>query len=311
MAGQPISNSVSDSAAPDSGAPLVAGITASRASNMPAPKPRPGKGIGRRIVGSPRFRGLLLPIAVLLGWQLITMGHIVQSAFLPSPAEVFSGWWTWAFGPTSQISWTSGTFFSFCLLSAQRVYLGFAIGASFGLTLGILIGWYTLASDLFDPFIQALRPIPMTAWLPFATLLFGIQEPAAVFVIAMGCFFPVVLNTAAGARQTPQLLVRAALMLGTRPHRLLLRVVIPASLPSIVTGLRLGLGIAWVLVIVAEILAVRGGLGFAIWGAYEYLRMDLILASIITLGILGWASDQVLVIISRRFLHWQRGLVRQ
>lgn len=278
---------------------------------MPRATPVLRHGLVNRVATSPQLRGILMPIAILLAWQLITMTHVVQSAFLPSPADVLKGWEQWAFGPSSDISWTTGTFFYYCLLSAQRVYLGFLVGASFGLFLGILIGWYKLASELFDPLIQALRPIPMTAWLPFATLLFGIQEPAAVFVIAMGCFFPVVLNTAAGARQTPQLLVRAALMLGTRPHRLLLRVVIPSALPSIVTGLRLGLGIAWVLVIVAEILAVRGGLGFAIWGAYEYLRMDLILASIITLGILGWASDQVVVIVSRRFLHWQRGLIRQ
>ena len=189
------------------------------------------------------------------------------------------------------------------------MYIGYAIGAAFGLSFGIVVGWFKLAHDLFDPFIQALRPIPVTAWLPFATLLFGIGESAAVFVIAFGCFFPVFVNTTAGTQQTSRLLVRAALMLGTGRNRLLVRVVLPSALPSIVTGLRLGLGIAWVLVIVAEMLAVQGGLGYAIWGAYEYLRMDLILASIITLGVLGWASDQVLVLTARHLLRWQKGLV--
>ncbi len=264
-----------------------------------------------RILSNAVLRGLLVPLLVLLAWQLVTSTHAVRSAFLPSPSEVWRGWKTWAFGQTSPISWVSGTFFNYCLLSMRRVYLGFAIGASFGVVLGILIGWFKLMSDLFEPFIQALRPIPMTAWLPFATILFGIQETAAVFLIAMGCFFPVVVNTTDGARQAPRLLVRAALMLGTKPHRLLFRVVLPHALPSIVTGLRLGLGIAWVLVIVAEILAVRGGLGFAIWGAYEYLRMDLILAAIITLGILGWGSDRVLVLIARWPLRWQKGLVHE
>jgi NitT/TauT family transport system permease protein len=262
-----------------------------------------------RIGRSPYFRGLLVPIAVFVMWQVIASTHAVRTAFLPSPEEVWRGWRVWAFGKESPLSWTSGTFFHFCYLSAKRVYIGFAIGAAFGLFFGILVGWFRLARDLFEPFIQALRPIPITAWLPFATLLFGIQESAAVFVIAMGCFFPVVVNTTAGAQQTPRLLVRAALMLGTRRHRLLLRVVLPNALPSIVTGLRLGLGIAWVLVIVAEMLAVQGGLGFAIWGAYEYLRMDLILASIIALGVLGWLSDQVLVLCARYLLRWQKGLV--
>jgi NitT/TauT family transport system permease protein len=125
----------------------------------------------------------------------------------------------------------------------------------------------------------------------------------------MGSFFPVVVNTAAGARQTPQLLVRAALMLGTKPYKVLLRVVIPSAMPSIVTGLRLGLGIAWVLVIVAEMLAVKGGLGFAVWSAYTFLRMDLILAAIVTMGIYGWTTDRLLVLGSNRIMRWQRGLV--
>ena len=261
-------------------------------------------------IGRNRFlRAILLPITVLVLWQAITSTHAVQSAFLPSPEEVARGWRVWAFGLPSPISWTSGTYFQFCLLSLRRVYIGYAIGASFGLSLGIVVGWFRLAHDLFDPFIQALRPIPVTAWLPFATLLFGIGESAAVFVIAFGCFFPVFVNTTAGTQQTPRLLVRAALMLGTGRNRLLVRVVLPSALPSIVTGLRLGLGIAWVLVIVAEMLAVQGGLGYAIWGAYEYLRMDLILASIITLGVLGWASDWALVLTARHLLRWQKGLV--
>lgn len=264
-----------------------------------------------RILSNAVLRGLVVPVLVLVAWQLITSTHAVKSVFLPSPSEVLRGWKTWAFGQTSPISWVSGTFFHYCVLSMRRVYLGFAIGAAFGVVFGILIGWFKIVSDLFEPFIQALRPIPMTAWLPFATILFGIQETAAVFLIAMGCFFPVVVNTTDGARQTPRLLVRAALMLGTKPHRLLYRVVLPYALPSIITGLRLGLGIAWVLVIVAEILAVRGGLGFAIWGAYEYLRMDLILAAIITLGFLGWGSDRLLLLVARWPLRWQKELVHE
>ncbi len=264
-----------------------------------------------RLVRSSRLRGLVLPVAILLTWWLVTNYHLVVSAFLPSPAAVLHGWRIWAFGRQNSISWVSGTYFEFCGLSLARVYAGFAIGGVAGVLLGILIGWHKVASDFFDPIIQALRPIPMTAWLPFAAIIFGIQETAAVFLIAMGCFFPAVVNTTAGARQTGKVLERAALMLGTKRHRLLWRVVIPSALPSIVTGLRLSLGIAWVMVIVAEILAVRGGLGFAIWGAYEFLRMDLIVAAIISLGVLGWLSDQLLLLAARPLLRWQKGLVRE
>jgi NitT/TauT family transport system permease protein len=141
-------------------------------------------------------------------------------------------------------------------------------------------------------------------------LVFGIQEKAAIFLIALGSFFPIVLNSAAGARQTPRLLIRAALMLGTSRTQILRRVVIPSALPSIFTGLRLGLGLAWVLVIVAEMLAVQGGLGYAIWSSYTFIRMDLILAAIITFAIYGWISDRLLVMAGSHLMRWQHGLVR-
>lgn len=272
---------------------------------------RPAPWQARAVGWTSKLRGFILPVAILGAWQFITSNHLVEAAFLPTPAEVAKAWWTWAFGEQSPFTWTSGTFVEFSLMSMKRVFLGFAIGASIGLALGILIGWYRLAADMFDPLVQALRPIPMTAWLPFATLVFGVQEPAAIYLIAMGCFFPVVVNTAAGARQTPHLLVRAALMLGTKPYKVLLRVVIPSAMPSIVTGLRLGLGIAWVLVIVAEMLAVKGGLGFAVWSAYTFLRMDLILAAIVTMGVYGWTTDRLLVLVANRLMRWQRGLVKQ
>ncbi len=258
-----------------------------------------------------RLLGLVIPALTLVAWQVTAMYATIGHAFLPSPAEVLTGWYMWAFGPQSSINWTSGTFFWFCFLSIRRVLLGFLIGSSIGLVVGIVVGWYRLASELLDPMIQATRPIPMTAWLPFATLVFGVQEPAAIFLIAMGCFFPVALNAASGASQTPRLLVRAALMLGTHPHRILLKVVIPSAMPAIVTGVRLALGVAWVLVIVAEILAVRGGLGYAIWGAYQFVRMDLIIAAILTLAVLGWSSDRLLVALADRLLAWQSGLVGQ
>ena len=188
------------------------------------------------------------------------------------------------------------------------MFIGFAIAAAVGITVGILIGWYEVMNDLLDPIVQRLRPIPMTAWLPFATFIFGIREGAAIFLIAMGAFYPIVLNCTTGAEQTPRNLVRAALMLGTRPNHILFRVVLPSALPYIFTGLRLGIGIGWVLVIVVEMLAVKGGIGYAMWTAYQFVRIDLIIAAMFTVGILGLLSDRLLVLISRRLLRWNTGL---
>lgn len=232
----------------------------------------------------------------------------VPRASLPSPMSVIQAWWVWIFGPVTSLGWYSGTWGPYLLLSLRRVLAGFAIAAAAGVGLGVLIGWYAVMEDLFDGLINFLRAVPMTAWVPFAVFFFGIHESAAVFLIAFGAFFPIVVNASAGARQTPRILIRAARMLGTRPRELLLRVVLPAALPAIFTGLRVGLGLAWVLVIVAEMLAVQGGLGYALWSAYQFSRLDLILAAIASVGTLGLASDRLLHGLAGRVTRWQAGL---
>ena len=153
--------------------------------------------------------------------------------------------------------------------------------------------------------------VPPPAWVPFTVFFFGIHESAAIFLIAFGAFFPITMNVAAGARQTPRTLVRAALMLGTPKRKLLWRVVLPSTLPSVFAGLRIGLGLAWVLVIVAEMLAVQGGLGYALWSAYQVNRLDLIMDAIVSVGLLGLLSDWLLVSLSSSALRWQRGLIGQ
>lgn len=253
-------------------------------------------------------RRIIVPVAVLIVWHgVVTAGWVPRSS-LPSPAAVVEAWWTWIVGPVTPLAWYSGTWGPYVLMSLRRVVTGFAIAAAAGVGLGVLIGWYTAMEDLFDGVINFLRAVPMTAWVPFAVFFFGIHESAAVFLIAFGSFFPVVVNAAAGARQTPRILIRAASMLGTRPRKLLVRVVLPAALPAIFTGLRVGLGLAWVLVIVAEMLAVQGGIGYALWSAYQFSRLDLILAAIASVGVLGLASDRLVSAIAGRMLRWQRGL---
>jgi NitT/TauT family transport system permease protein len=252
-------------------------------------------------------RRVALPVAILLAWQIVTSAGWVSAASLPSPTAVAVGWWEWIFGPRQALAWYSGTWGIYVLMSVERVAAGFAIASITGISLGVLIGWYSAIEDLFDGLINFLRAVPMTAWVPFAVFIFGIHESAAIFLIAFGSFFPIVINVAAGARQTPRILIRAARMLGTQPRKLLVRVVLPAALPSIFTGLRVGLGLAWVLVIVAEMLAVQGGLGYALWSAYQFSRLDLILAAIASVGGLGLASDRLITLLAQRALRWQTG----
>jgi NitT/TauT family transport system permease protein len=158
---------------------------------------------------------------------------------------------------------------------------------------------------MIDPLIQGLRPIPITAWLPFSIAVFGIRDMGSIFLIFLGGFYAIVVNTTQGARELDRNLVRAALMMGARPAQLLRRVVLPAAMPSIFTGLRIGLGIAWTAVIVSEMVAVKSGLGYVLWDAYYVGRMDIVLADMATIGVLGYVSDRILVLIANRALVWR------
>lgn len=256
---------------------------------------------------SHRWRRLAGPLFCLGLWYLATSFGWVDIRYVPSPVTVAKTLYAWMWADPTGDPYI-GTWFMHAGNSIYRVLLGFFIAAALGVVIGGLIGWFRLISDLFDPVLQMLRPIPITSWVPFAVIFFGIRDASAVFLIAFGAIFPIIVNTAAGVAGTPRALVRAARMLGIRKHMLLPRVVIPSALPYIFTGLRLGVGLAWVLVIVAEMLAVKSGLGFAMWDAYYFLRMDIIIAAMLSVGFLGFLSDLAIKAFSRWALKWSVGV---
>jgi len=256
---------------------------------------------------NPFIRRTIGPLAVLLIWHVASTYGWVDARFVPAPLTVLKSLNQWMFGPPGAGPY-SGTWFIHAGYSSYRVFGGFLVASVFGVVIGCIVGWSRLMSDLLDPIIQIVRPIPITAWVPFAVIFFGIRDASAFFLIALGAFFPIAINTAAGVAGTPALLVRAARMLGIRPHNILLRVVLPSAMPFIFTGLRLGIGLAWVLVIVAEMMAVKSGLGFAMWDAYYFLRMDIIIAAMLSVGMLGFLSDLFIKAISNHVLRWSRGL---
>jgi NitT/TauT family transport system permease protein len=168
-----------------------------------------------------------------------------------------------------------------------------------------MIGWSRLMAQLFDPLVQSLRPIPITAWLPFSIALFGIRDMGSVFLIFLGGFYAIVVNTTQGARDVERNLVRAATMMGATRAQLLRRVVLPAAMPSVFTGMRIGLGISWTAVIVSEMVAVKSGLGYVLWDAYYVGRMDIVLADMVSIGAMGYISDRLIVMLERRVLRWR------
>jgi NitT/TauT family transport system permease protein len=250
---------------------------------------------------------LVLPAALLAVWEAVGRLELLPAGILPPPSRALEGWYVWAFGPAGfGLNPYSGTWFANVGFSAERVAQGYALAILIGVPLGIMIGWSRLMARVVDPTIQSLRPIPITAWLPFAIALFGIRNFGAIFLIALGAFYPIVINSAAGARDVNRNLIRAARMMGASERQLLFRVVFPNALPAIFTGMRIGLGIAWTAVIVAEMVAVKSGLGYVLWDAYYVGRMDVVLADMASIGLMGFLSDRILVFIEGRVLHWKQ-----
>ena len=249
--------------------------------------------------------GVLVPAVVLAIWQMAG-GSPDMAGILPTPIKVIYGWHDWIFAsPGMGLNPYLGSWLSNVQYSSMRVAQGFFLAALLGVPLGLLIGWSRLVQQLFDPLIQSLRPIPITAWLPFSIALFGIRDMGAIFLIFLGGFYAIVVNTTQGARDVERNLVRAAMMMGASRRHLLYRVVLPSAMPSIFTGLRIGLGISWTAVIVSEMVAVKSGLGYVLWDAYYVGRMDIVLADMVSIGMMGFLSDRLIVFIESKVLVWR------
>ncbi|HET6394807.1 MAG TPA: ABC transporter permease [Blastococcus sp.] len=247
--------------------------------------------------------GLPVPILFLLFWhvgrqQEWELPFGIRMGFLPLPGDVAVSLWDYAFGGInddafSQLLWTDLS------ASALRVVSGFALATAIGVPLGIVMGRFRTAFALFDPIINLFRPIPATAWVPLVALLIGYGDQASIFLITLSAFFPIVLGTISGARQVPERLLEAARMLGTSGAGTLLRVVLPAAAPSIVNGMRVGLGLAWVILVLSETTGVPTGLGSTIFLARDVVRTDLIVVGMICIAIAGFLSDRLLLLVFR------------
>jgi NitT/TauT family transport system permease protein len=287
-------------------------LSTERINSRPATSPAPG--IASLILSPARRRSLrqgllalVLPAMVIAVWQMAGTDGSLFGGVLPTPDRAWQAWKVWAFGSTGlSLNPYSGTWLANLVFSAERVGKGFVAAILVAVPVGLAIGWNRIASGALDPTVQLLRPIPITAWLPFSIAVFGIKDLGAVFLIALGAFYPIVVNTAQGARDVERNLIRAAMMMGAGRWTVLRRVVFPASLPSIFTGLRIGLGIAWTAVIVAEMVAVKSGLGYVLWDAYYVGRMDVVIADMASIGLLGLVSDRVILLIERWALTWRR-----
>ena len=249
----------------------------------------------------PVLLALIFPALVLIAWQIATTGGKLK--IVPPPREVAVMMWDFAFGGIYDDAF-SATLHIHMLESMRRVYGGFALAALVAIPLGLLIGRITLIRQMLDPTIQILRPIPVTAWLPLSMIFFGLGPSSAISLVFLGAFYPILLNTVFGVRHVDPKLFEAAAMLGCSGSAMFRRVVLPAALPSIFNGLRLGLGFAWVVIVVGEMTGVPTGLGAAIMDGRTLSRTDLIISGMIVIGILGFLSDKIVLALNNRLLRW-------
>jgi NitT/TauT family transport system permease protein len=248
----------------------------------------------------------VFPLAILLLWQIGSEIGFVRRNVLPPPSEVLSVWFDLITGSTDAAGRYSGTWLDHAWASTWRVFAGFGWGVALGILLGLLIGLTRLMERVLDPTIQVLRNIPVTAWVPLSLVFFGIGNAPAIFLIGLGAFFPAAINSTHGVRQVNVTLYKAARMMGANEWELLSRVILIAALPSILTGVRLSMGIAWVLVVVAEILAVRSGLGYLLNDAYLFYRNDVVIAAMLSIGLLGFLSDRLVILVRDFLLTWNK-----
>jgi len=247
------------------------------------------------------LQGLLpwaLPVAVVACWQLSSQLGWLSTRVLPEPWAVVKAFWSLA---------RSGEMARHVATSTWRALVGFAIGGGLGLLLGLLTGTFRIAETLLDSTLQMVRNIPALALIPLVILWFGIDEWAKLFLVAVGVFFPVYLNTFHGIRSVDKGLIEMARSYGLSGWQLYAQVILPGSVASILVGVRFSLGLMWVLLIVAETISAQAGIGYMTMNAREFLQTDVVLVGILLYAMLGKLADVAAKALERGWLRWHPG----
>ena len=257
-----------------------------------------------------RWYRVAVPLLLLALWEGSARMGWVSASLLPAPSRVLAMLGSWMFSTTEAAGDITGHWLKDAAASSFRVLTGYLVAVVSATTLGVAIGWWRRVEHTIEPTLQLLRPIPPVSWIPLAIIWFGIADRPAIFLVFLASFFPILLNTIHGVKSTDRNLIRAARMMGATQYQILRYVVIPAALPSIFAGMRISIGIAWMLTVTAEMVAVKSGIGYVLWDSYYFLRYDLVIAAMI-IGVLGLASDAIVKAIMNRVLHWQHGTTLQ
>jgi len=237
----------------------------------------------------------LLPAALLVAWAVSSATGVLPSHILPAPWEIVTAAWGLIL---------DGQLATNIAVSFRRAISGFAVGGGIAFALGLSNGLSTLSERLTDTTLQMVRNIPNLSLIPLVILWFGIGEEAKLFLTALGVFFPVYINTFHGVRTVDAQLIEMGRSYGMTRFELFRRVVLPGALPSIFVGLRYGLGVMWLTLIVAETIAANSGIGYMATQAREFLQVDVVVLAILIYAALGKVADSTVRLLERRTLAW-------
>jgi sulfonate transport system permease protein len=239
-----------------------------------------------------------LPLLLLAAWELASRSGWLSNRVLPEPWSVLTAFWTLL---------QSGELWHHVAVSTGRALAGLAVGGGLGLLLGLLTGSFKSAETLLDTTFQMVRNIPALALIPLVILWFGIDEGAKLFLVSVGVFFPIYLNTFHGIRSVDKGLIEMARSYGLSGWQLYRHVILPGALPSVLVGLRFSLGLMWVLLIVAETISAQAGIGYLTMNAREFLQTDVVLVGILLYAFLGKLADVLAKGLERWWLRWHPG----
>jgi sulfonate transport system permease protein len=240
----------------------------------------------------------LAPVVLVIFWQVASVTGWLESRILPAPTAVLSAFWSLLI---------SGELWHHVKISAGRALLGLLVGGGLGLLLGLLNGSSRIASNLLDTTLQMIRNIPALALIPLVILWFGIDESAKLFLVAIGVFFPMYINTYHGIRSVDPQLIEMGKSYGLTRWQLYKDIILPGAMPSILVGLRFALGLVWVLLIVAETISAQAGIGYMTMNAREFLQTDVVLVGILLYALLGKLADVLAQYLERYLLRWHAG----
>lgn len=243
-----------------------------------------------------RIIAVLSPLVLLALWELATRAGVLDDRFFPAPSSVASTFWE---------ETTSGELTSNTWISLRRLLLGFVVGTVPGVALGLVMGMYRPVRVAVDPLIAATYPIPKSAILPLLLLNFGLGETSKIAMVAIGVFFPVVINTTAGVLEIDRIYHDVGRNYGAGRWQTFRTIALPGAMPLILTGLKLGIGLGLILIVIAEMIGARSGLGYMIWNAWQIFAVETMYVGLVVISLLGVLLTAALNELERVLVPWR------